>query len=74
MMTITELVSHLQAIYTEHGDIGVRIDADFTKDTQPQAVTDLVVGQFMKEGGIYSVVLYPHKILTEEHLESIGHA
>ena len=46
MMTITELVSHLQAIYTEHGDIGVRIDADFTKDTQPQAVTDLVVGQF----------------------------
>lgn len=73
-MTITELVSHLQAIYTVHGDIGVRIDADFTQDVQPQAVSDLVVGQFVKEGNAYSVVLYPHKILTAEHVEGLGHA
>jgi hypothetical protein len=74
MMTITELVAHLQAIYTEHGDIGVRMDADFTKDTEPQAVTDLVVGKFLREEGQYAVVLYPHPVLTAEHLEGLGHA
>lgn len=73
-MTITELVAHLQAIYTEHGDIGVRMDADFTKDTEPQAVTDLVVGKFLREEGHYAVVLYPHTVLTAEHLEGLGHA
>jgi hypothetical protein len=74
MMTITELVSHLQAIYTVHGDIGVRMDADFMADTQPEPVTDIVVGQFTSEDGMYAVVLYPSKILTQEHMESIGHA
>lgn len=74
MMTITELVSHLQAIYTVHGDIGVRIDEDFHSDTQPEEVRDVVVGQFTKEAGAYAVVLYPSKIMTAEHIESLGHA
>jgi len=36
MMLISELVAHLQAIYTEHGDIGVRIDKDFFGNAEPE--------------------------------------
>lgn len=74
MMLISELVAHLQAIYTEHGDIGVRMDGDFFGDAEPRAINDLVVGQFTKEAGAYAVVLYPHKIVSSDHVESIGHA
>lgn len=74
MMLISELVAHLQAIYTEHGDIGVRMDGDFFGDADPRAINDLVVGQFVREGGVYAVVLYPHRIVQQEHLEAIGHA
>ena len=74
MMLISELVAHLQAIYTEHGDIGVRIDKDFFGDSEPETVQDIVVGQFTKEAGTYAVVLYPHRIVQAEHVEGLGHA
>ncbi|HBB26307.1 MAG TPA: hypothetical protein DCZ59_08585 [Bacteroidetes bacterium] len=74
MMLISELVAHLQAIYTEHGDIGVRMDGDFFGDAEPHPISDLVVGQFVREAGLYAVVLYPHKIVASEHVEGIGHA
>ena len=74
MMLISELVAHLQAIYTEHGDIGVRIDKDFFGDAEPENINDIVVGQFTKEAGAYAVVLYPHRIVQAEHLEGLGHA
>lgn len=70
MMLISELVHHLQTIADMHGDVGVRIDADFFGDEQPRAVEDVHIGRFDSEGGAFAVVLYPVKIVTE----SIGHA
>jgi hypothetical protein len=65
MMLISELVAHLQNIAGMHGDIGVRIDADFFGDAQPRSVEDVHIGRFDAEGGAFNVVLYPQKIVTE---------